>query len=59
VEIVVAKAVINTNGLLASEALYLGAPLAHVAAFNERRRLARIASLNRAALRHRRVGAFA
>jgi hypothetical protein len=55
----VAKAVINTNGLLPSEALYLGAPLAHVAAFNERRRLARIDQQGRAALRHRRVGLFA
>lgn len=49
-----APAITTANNLPAGEALYLGAPLAHVAAFNERRRLKRIADLSLAALRGRR-----
>lgn len=41
--------------MIAAEGLYDGAPLAHVVAFEERNRLARIERAGRAALRSRRV----
>jgi hypothetical protein len=39
--------------MIADEALYLGAPLAHVAAFREKERIARIDRVARQAVRSR------
>ena len=48
----------DPSTMLAEEALYLGASFAHIAAYNERNRLARIERSNREALRmhERRTG---
>jgi hypothetical protein len=53
VEIVVAQAIIIANLLPAEEALFLGAPLAHVVLRSERQRLERIADVGRALVRGR------
>ena len=51
-------AAIDITGLLAEEALFLGASFAHIAAYREHQRMARIARSNREALRmhERRTG---
>ncbi len=41
----------DPSTMLAEEALYLGASFAHIAAYNEHRRMERIARSNREALR--------